>query len=230
MRPFAAAARSAALLRARGFEPLFAPVMDVTTTGRQPPSGKFDAVIATSANVFVCLSAAALAGLAGQSLCVAGDRTAEFAAAVGLKVDEVAADARTLAASLAARPLQSRFLYLAARDRKIDIERALAAAGHQVVTIEIYAAEARSAWGEPEILAFSASAAALHYSRRSAELTITLAQRAGLDDHLQATLHACISKDAAEPLRLRGARRIVVASGAQESLLIDALNSAIKIS
>jgi uroporphyrinogen-III synthase len=60
-------------------------------------------------------------------------------------------------------------------------------------------------------------------------LTLALAERAGLRDHLLTTLHGCISKDAAEPLRSIGAKRIVVASGAQESLLIDALCSAARI-
>jgi uroporphyrinogen-III synthase len=229
-RPHAAAARSAALLRARGFEPLFAPVMDVVATGQQPPVGKFDAVIATSSNVFAFLSRSAIERLADQGLCVAGDRTAESAVAAGLRVVQVAAGAQSLAASLAARPAQSRFLYLAGRDRKVEVEGVLAAAGHRVVAIEIYAAEARSAWGKTEVAAFGACDAALHYSRRSAELTIALAEGAGLGDHLRTTLHACISKDAAEPLRLHGARRIVVASSAQEPLLIDALSLAIKIS
>jgi uroporphyrinogen-III synthase len=230
MRPVADAARSAALLRARGFEPLFAPVMKIVATGLQPPAGKFDAVIATSANAFAFLSAAARDRLAGRGARVAGERTAEAATGVGLKVFEIAADARSLATMLAARTPSSHFLYLAARDRKPEIEAALAAAGHSVATIEVYAAQALSAWSESETLAFGACTAALHYSRRSAELTIALAERAGLGDRLRATLHGCISKDAAEPLRLMGAGRIVVAAGAQESLLIDALASAIGIS
>jgi uroporphyrinogen-III synthase len=230
MRPAADAARSAALLRARGFEPLFAPVMKIVATGLQPPEGKFDAAIATSANAFAFLSNEAREALSRLNMCVAGERTAEAAAAAGMRIDQVAADAHSLAAVLAARTPLSHFLYLAARDRKTEIETALAAAGHRVATIEVYAARERRAWGAPERQAFAACAAALHYSRRSAELTIGLADRAGLDDHLRATLHGCISKDAAEPLRLIGAKRIVVAAGAQESLLIDALGSAIRIS
>ncbi|WP_158818961.1 uroporphyrinogen-III synthase [Methylocapsa sp. S129] len=231
MRPIAAAERSATLLRARGFEPAFAPVMQIVATGAEPPDENFDAVIATSANAFAFLSAEARDRLAKLRLYVAGERTAAAALAAGFAgTDEIAADARSLAALLAARPRPSRFLYLAARDRKSDIESVLCAAGHGVVAIEVYAAEARPAWSASETQTFASCAAALHYSRRSAELTIALAERAGLGEGLRATLHGCISKDAAEPLRSIGAKRIVVAAGAQESLLIDALSLATRIS
>jgi uroporphyrinogen-III synthase len=205
--------------------------MQIIATGAQPPDEKFDAVIATSANSFAFLSEQARAGLGKLKLHVAGERTAAAATAAGLNgIDEIAADAASLATFLAAWSHPSRFLYLAAPDRKSDVESALAAAGHCVVTIEIYAAEAKPAWNAHETRAFAASAAVLHYSRRSAELAIALAGRAGLGDHLRATLHGCISKDAAEPLRSVGAERIVVAASAQESALVDALSSATRIS
>jgi uroporphyrinogen-III synthase len=228
MRPIAAAERSAALLRARGFEPVFAPVVELVATGAEPPDEKFDAIIATSANAFAFLTQKARADLGKLKLYVAGERTAAAAVAAGFDApQEIAADARALAASLAAQGRLSRFLYLAALDRKSDIESALCAAGRRVETVEVYAAEARAAWSASEAQAFGSCAAALHYSRRSAELTIALAERAGLAGHLRATLHGCISKDAAEPLRSIGAKRIVAATGAQEPLLIDALCSAI---
>ncbi len=205
--------------------------MQIVATGAEPPDENFDAVIATSANAFAFLSAEARDRLAKLRLYVAGERTAAAALAAGFAgTDEIAADARSLAALLAARPRPSRFLYLAARDRKSDIESVLCAAGHGVVAIEVYAAEARPAWSASETQTFASCAAALHYSRRSAELTIALAERAGLGEGLRATLHGCISKDAAEPLRSIGAKRIVVAAGAQESLLIDALSLATRIS
>ncbi len=228
MRPIDDAKRSAEVLRARGFEPIFAPVMALRATGAQPPDENFDALLATSANAFAWLSAPARASLTGLTLYVAGERTAAAASAAGFGApDEIAPDAVALAALVAARlPRASRLLYLAARDRKGDLEAALGAAGHRVVATEVYIAEARREWNAAEALAFSTCGAALHYSRRSAELAGILAERAGLGAHLRALLHACISQDAAEPLRSFGATRIVVASGARESLLIDALSSA----
>jgi uroporphyrinogen-III synthase len=227
MRPIADAERSAVLLRERGFEPVFAPVIQIVATGAEPPDEKFDAIIATSANAFAFLSQKARTDLSKLKLYVAGERTGGAAVAAGFVApEEVAADAHELAASLAARGPPSRFLYLAAPDRKSDIESVLCAMGHRVETVEVYIAEARPLWSPSEARAFASCGAALHYSRRSAELTIALAERAGLADHLRATLHGCISKDAAEPLRAIGAKRIVVAAGAQETLLIDALGLA----
>jgi hypothetical protein len=57
-------------------------------------------------------------------------------------------------------------------------------------------------------------------------LTAGLAERAGRGDRLREMLNACLSQDTAEPLRSIGARRIVIASGAQESLLMAALAAA----
>jgi uroporphyrinogen-III synthase len=227
MRPIRDAERSAAVLRARGFEPVIAPVMEVHATNARPPAETFDAVLATSANAFLYLSPEARAALVKLKVFAAGERTAAAAGDAGFDAaKEIGADALSLAHLLAAQSRPSRLLYLAARDRKGDLESALRAAGHRIVALEVYRAEARAGWRASEALAFSGCDAALHYSRRSAELAIVLAASAGLGDHLRATLHGCISKDAAEPLRSIGAKRIVTAAGAQESLLIDALCAA----
>ena len=229
MRPIEDAWRSAENLRARGFEPFLAPVTILRATGAQPPGEDFDALLATSANAFARLSAEACARLSGLKLYVAGERTAAAASAAGFgAADGIAPDAVALAVLIVARlPRASRFLYLAARDRKSDLETALAAAGHCIVATEVYIAEARPAWTASEALGVSACGAALHYSRRSAELAGILAERAGLGEHFRSLPHVCISQDATEPLRAFGARRIVVARGARETLLIDALGSAV---
>jgi uroporphyrinogen-III synthase len=231
-RPIADAERTAAVLRARGFEPFCAPAMEILATGAEPPDESFDALLATSANAFAFLSAEARARLRRFKLFVAGERTAAAASAAGFgAADAIGADASALAASLAAElPAASRLLYLTARDRKSELESTLRAAGHRLVAAEVYVAQARGAWSAAEAEAFSACGAALHYSRRSAELAGGLAGRAGLGDHLRAILHVCISTDAAEPLRSFGARRIVIATGAEESSLLDALSLAAKAS
>jgi len=227
MRPLGEAERSAALLRARGFEPVLAPVMANHGTGIEPPGAPFDAVLATSANAFGFLSPDACGRLRGLPLHVAGERTAEAARAVGLgPAEDACADASALAAATAARlERPSRLLYLAGRDRKSGLEAALRSAGHELTAVEVYVAEAR-AWSAAEVAGVAACGAALHYSRRSAELSIALCAEASLTEHWRATLHGCISPDAAEPLRSIGAERIVTAPRAQESSLIDALSSA----
>ena len=131
-------------MRARGFEPVLAPVIQIVATGAEPPDEKFDAIIATSANAFAFLSQKARTDLSKLKLYVAGERTGGAAVAAGFVApEEVAADAHELAASLAARGPPSRFLYLAAPDRKSDIESVLCAMGHRVETVEVYIAEAR---------------------------------------------------------------------------------------
>ncbi|MGA2044278.1 MAG: uroporphyrinogen-III synthase [Roseiarcus sp.] len=228
MRPLAEAERSAVLLRAHGFEPVLAPAAEVRPTGAEPPDAAFDALLATSANAFVFLSQPARARLSGLKIYVAGARTAAAARAAGLgEADGIGEDAASLARLIVAGLAgPSRLLYLAARDRKSELESALAAAGHMVVATEIYRAAAREAWSAAEAAGFASCGAALHYSRRSAELTAGLAERAGRGDRLREMLNACLSQDTAEPLRSIGARRIVIASGAQESLLMAALAAA----
>jgi uroporphyrinogen-III synthase len=228
-RPIAEAERSAVLLRARGFEPVIAPVMEVYGTSAEPPHASFDAVLATSANAFAFLAPDARTRLRALPLHVAGERTAEAGQAIGLgPVAKPCADASALAAALATRLQRpSRLLYLTGRDRKSGLEASLRGVGHEVVAIEVYVAEAR-AWSATEAAGVATCEAALHYSRRSAELSIALCAEAGLADHWRATLHGCISPDAAEPLRSIGAKRIVTASSAQESFLIDALLFGVK--
>ena len=227
-RPIADARRSAEALRALGFEPVLVPVMTVRATGAAPPDENFDALLATSANAFAMLGEDVAGRLSGLPLYVAGGRTAAAARAAGFgEAEAVAAEAVELAAVLAARlPRASRLLYLTGRDRKSDLEATLGGAGHRVVASEVYAAEPRGAWSAAEARAFASCAAATHYSRRSAELAAVLADRAGLGGHFRAILHACLSQDAAAPLRALGATRIVVASGPRESCLLDALGSA----
>jgi uroporphyrinogen-III synthase len=228
MRPIEGALRSAQLLQRRGIEPVFAPVIEIRPTGAPLPDETFDAIVAASANAVAFLTARDIALLENRPFYSVGERTATAAVAAGLRyADHAAPDAATLAPWLVEHlPRASRLLYLAARDRKSELELVLRAAGHALVTVETYVAEARPRWSPEEIAALAGCGAALHYSRRSAELGIVLAGRAGLEGHLRSILHACISKDAAEPLRSFGAKRIVVASGAQESLLVDALGSA----
>jgi uroporphyrinogen-III synthase len=231
-RPIEDGRRSAGALLVRGFEPVFAPATKILATGVEPPDENFDALLATSANAFAFLSAETRVRLYGLNLYVVGARTAAAARAAGLgPAKAVGLDAAVFAASLAAELAPaSRLLYLAARHRKSDLESTLRAAGHRLVVAEIYVAQALCAWSVAEAEAFAACGAALHYSRRSAQLTAGLAERAGLGDRLRAILHVCISTDAAEPLRSFGAGRIVIATGAEETSLLDALSLAAKAS
>lgn len=219
------AAATAKRLTALGFTPLLAPALAIRPTGAEPPEGAFAALIATSAAAFTVLPPERYAKLRSLPLYVVGERTAEVAARIGLSVPRaIAPGAATLAALVCDRlPLKSSVLYLAGRDRTGDIEQTLAAAGHRVALCEIYEALARDAWSADEAQAFADSDAALYYSRRSAEIAVSLARQAALNEKLNAILHICISESAAEPLRAAAVQNIVVAAQATEAGLIEAL-------
>lgn len=223
------AERSAALLRARGFEAALAPATQIRATGAPPPPGPFDAVVATSAKAIDLLAPSERPAIAALPLFLVGEQTARAAAAAGIPLaQEAAPDVAALSATLL-RSLgpRSRVLYLAGRDRKSALETALREAGHLATTLEVYVAEARAAWSEDEARAVAGCSAALHYSRRSALLAVELAERAGLIERFRALLHVCLSPDIGEPLSALGAPRLFYASEPREDRLIDALERAL---
>ncbi len=223
------AARSAALLLARGFVAARAPVTEIRATGALPPPGPFDVVVATSAEAIARLAPAARAAIAGASLYVVGEQTAQAAREAGMRLAlEPAPDVAALLTALRRRLApHSRALYLAGRERKSALEAALSEAGHLTTPLEVYVAQARAAWDEDEARAVAGCGAALHYSRRSAALAVQLAERAGLADPFRALRHVCLSPDAGEPLRAWGAPRLHYASQPREDRLIEALERAL---
>ena len=94
-------------------------------------------------------------------------------------------------------------LYLAGRHRKSAIEAACAKLDCQLFVVEIYEAQPAASLTDEAVEALRGGRidAVLHFSRRSAEVFLGLADAAGLKDRLQAVHHVCISADAAQPLR-----------------------------
>jgi len=218
------AERSAARLLELGYASFVAPATMVLATQAGIPRRDYDAVVATSAKAFDLLSPYSRDAILALPLFVVGAQTARAAAARELGVEASAKDAAALAESLRARLAPaSRVLYLAGRDRKSALERALAADGHRVTPIEVYVAEARRAWSFGEARAVANCDAALHYSARSAELALRLANGAGIAESFRALLHVCISEDAASSLRSSGATRVRSSSNPDEHALFDAL-------
>jgi uroporphyrinogen-III synthase len=225
------ALRSAEKLAALGHHAILSPVLEMVPTGAEWPSGVVDGVLATSAKAFELLSISpdwpAPEARRLMPLHLVGERTSEAARERGFEGRAlVAPDARTLAAGLAetlggAAP--SRFLYLAGRDRKPELEAALAAAGHAVETIEVYSAEAAEAL-DPDAAALIGSGAigaVLHYSQRSARLFLALSRAAGLD--LAGVTHVAISADAAEPLTAARLPAIRIADEPREQAMLALL-------
>lgn len=222
-RPREQGERSAARLAALGHEPLVAPLLKIRLTGAPLPAGRLDALIVTSANAAPALSAL------DRTLPVfaVGERTAGAIRDAGFAdIRAAEGDASSLAALVGrALPATARLLHLAGRDRKSEPEASLAARGYSVETVVAYEAVAATALPDALARALRAGAldAALHYSRRSAEVGLVLARAAGLADAFLALRHACLSQDAAAPLREQPAVRLIVAEEPKEASLFDAL-------
>ncbi len=192
-----------------GFTPLLSPVLEIFGTGAAIPQGPFDAVLATSAKgLEFCAEPGELRTL---PLHAVGARTGKIAAELGWRPDLLADDARGLLPLIRARhETPARFLYLAGRDRQDELETGLRAAGHDVTVVETYEARAATALSPAALdaLAKGEIAAALHYSRRSAEIFVALARNAGLTKALGEIDCLALSREAARPLpRARIAER-----------------------
>ena len=224
-RPEPGATRTGAALAARGHAPLVAPVLVVRPTGEAPPAGPFDALLLTSANAVPALRP--VANLRDLPVFAVGARTAALAAQAGFgPVREGPGEAAGLAALVAGLlPPGARLLHAAGAERKAEPAAALAAAGFRIATFVAYAAEARP--GLPDAVAAALSCgdldAALHYSRRSAAVALTLADGSGHGGAFRGLRHYCLSADVAAPLEAAGVPIHFVAARPREAELLDAL-------
>lgn len=214
------AARTAEKLRALGYAVVLSPVLEFAATDAIMPCGEYDAVIVTSAK------GVEFAGDARQLraalLHAVGEKTAETARARGFHPDIVAGNAEAILPLLLERYRRpAHFLYLAGRDRQPVLEAGLRAAGHEVQTVEVYEARAARALTTEAVADIAARrvVAALHYSRRSAEIFLQLAQSAGVADALPDMTHVALSEHVAVPLRKLGLQTLVAAKPDEEHLL-----------
>jgi uroporphyrinogen-III synthase len=211
---------SAARLRRFGFSVVCLPVIEIRTRPVRPQQSHYDAVVATSDKAFHADGPPDTS----SPLYVVGARTGHAAEACGWRLaSPPARDAEELVRTLAAalKP-EAQVLYLAGRYRKDLIEAALSDA-FDVEIVEAYAAEARAAWRPSEARSLASCVAALHYSRRSAELAAALATAAGGTVCFLDLNHVCISRDVAESLQALGASRIAIAETPDEAGLFRRL-------
>ena len=216
------ARRTAARLAAAGHSAIIAPVLVVRHLDQAIPSA-FDAVIATSGHAFGAPDR--LAALRNTPLSVVGARTAEVARQAGFRRPAIiAANAESLARDMARDlPKGARVLYLAGRDRKLDLEAALGRSCALTI-VETYAMEAAAELPRSAVEALETGAvdAVLHYSQRSAAIFLDLARRAGVASMLSGVRHIAISADAAKPLVAAGLP-VAVAAQPNEASMIDEL-------
>ncbi|MGJ0511716.1 uroporphyrinogen-III synthase [Methylocystis sp.] len=214
------AARTAGKLHALECVAVISPVLEFVATDAIIPYGEYDAVIVTSAKGVEFAGDAR--PLRAAPLHAVGEKTAEAARARGFQPDIVAGNAEAILPLLLERYQRpARFLYLAGRDRQNILEAGLRAAGHEVQTVEVYEARAAQSLTAEALAAIAARrvTAALHYSRRSAEIFLQLAQAAGVADALRDMTHVALSEHVAAPLRRRGLETLVAAKPDEEHLL-----------
>lgn len=209
------AAGTQAALAARGIDAVLAPVTEIVALAASSPMGPFDFVVATSARAFATPLA-----WAKLPLFVVGEKTAEAARRAGFSPTPPADDIVSLIPRLPA----GRALYLAGRDRKPELEAALA--GRIAVQVR-YEARARGGWTEAEAQAVAGAFAALHYSPRAAALAEAFATAGGVGPAFLRLAHVCLSREVAAPLARAGAGRVIWPQRPAEEPLLDALESAL---
>jgi len=111
-------------------------------------------------------------------------------------------------------------LHATARHHKEEPASSLREAGFTVIHWEAYEARAVESLPETAVAALRSGqiGAALHYSRRSADLVVRLAGEAGLASELRAFPHLCLSADAAAPLASTAAT-LVAGDPSEDALL-----------
>jgi len=213
------AARTAEKLAGIGHEACLAPVTRIVPTGDPMPLGSYDALIVTSAHAH-----AALASLdRSKPVFAVGEHTARAVRSVGFSDITVAeGDAASLVRLIRGTLTPGlTLLHVTARHHKGEPALSLRTAGFTILQWEAYAAMAveRLPDAATEALRSGQIGAALHYSRRSADLVIRLAGQAGLASSLLGVPHLCLSADVAAPLRSAGATTLVAGDPSEEALL-----------
>jgi uroporphyrinogen-III synthase len=219
------ATRTAEKLRALGITSVLSPVLEIVPTGAKIPQGKYDAALVSSAKG-VELSDDDAEALKTLPFHAIGAKTAEAACARGWRPDIVAGSAEAILPLLLARyPRRARFLYLAGCDRQSTLEAGLCASGHEVIAVEVYEARAAQALSPEAVAALAANRidAALHYSRRSAEIFLTLARALGIIEQLRIVSHFALSGEVAKPLLREGFANVSVAERPDEEHLLALL-------
>lgn len=226
-RAAADAAETGARLAERGHDAVLAPVIRIARIEDAAVPTEADAVVFTSAHAPAMLDGHALASLARLPCWCVGPKTAAAAAARGFATLESGpGDAAELAGIIRDRLAPgTRLLLLLGQDRKPALETRLADAGFVVTVAEVYRAEAVPAWDIGTCEALQGCSAALHYSRRSAEIAVKLAEAHMLLPTMQGWHHHCLSPDVAASLRGIGMAHVRSAAMPNEASLLAGIET-----
>ncbi|MBO0717003.1 MAG: uroporphyrinogen-III synthase [Rhizobiales bacterium] len=221
------AAQTAAHLRARGHEPIIAPLFEMELLADvDPKTGPWDAILLTSANgLWGIVSFAHDKKWHGIPVFAVGDVTAKAARDMRFAdVTSAGGNVNDLVNLVAAR-LQppARLLYLAGEDRAGDLAGALRAKNFEVDLVVVYRFLTAQLLPEPAATALRGEIdAVLHFSRASAEDFLRAARSSNLiEPALTKPVHFCLSEQVAAPLREAGAARIQVAARPTQDALLE---------
>ena len=228
-RPQEEAQELAQRLRDMGHEALVSPLMQTVPLAAIPPHLDCDAVLATSARAFRFCDANLSGGNWSEiPLFCVGEKTAGAASRAGFsQASCIAPNVADLLKAIGEHlPASARLIYLAGKDRKPGLEDGLRAARYDVRTLVVYETAAVDSLDAEaaDCLATGALDAAMHFSRRSAELFTSAVHRAGLADAAARLRHVCISADAAKGLEALQPGKIAIASTPDTAAMIAALS------
>ena len=221
-RPEPDASETAARLNALDIETVIDPLLIARTLPTSlPPADGFAALAVTSANALRALDDRGdLSGYRGLPLYAVGDRTAETARRLGFgNVTSARGNANDLVALLAEAGVKGPILYPAAKQQAADLAKALAPHGIMVITAPVYDMVPSTGLSDATTAALTsgAIAAALFYSRRTAETFATLA--AGLRDRTKLGM-LCLSETVAAPLVAAHFVRVALADHPGEEAML----------
>ena len=235
---------TAAVLRAKGFEVMLAPMLRFEPVAfHDDGDARYGAVIVTSANalrgIAPHLEGSRLQGsrLLKLPLFAVGEHTASAAHRAGFdNVIPANGDAASLRdsvlASVKAKELKkaSPLLYLAGADLARDLAGELDERGFTVVTRTTYRMIPVSSLPREACEAFAASGieAVLHYSRRSARAFLDAARAGGVEISALAIPQCCISAAVASVVRDAGAAQVMAAASSDENALFEVLDRALR--
>jgi uroporphyrinogen-III synthase len=221
------AAQTAADLRARGHEPIIAPLFEMERLADvDPKTGPWDAILLTSANgLWGIVSFAHDKKWHGIPVFAVGDVTAKAAREMRFAdVTSAGGNVNDLV-NLVATRLQppARLLYLAGEERAGDLAGALRAKNFEVDLVVVYRFLTMQCLPEPAAAALAGEIdAVLHFSRASAEDFLKAARGSNLlEAALTKPVHFCLSEQVAAPLRQAGAARIQVAAQPTQDALLE---------
>ena len=227
-RPQPRAADTALALRARGHEPIVAPLSEIELLSEvDAKRGPWTAIVLTSAN--------GLWGITstfgwdkkwhGIPIFAVGDVTAKAARAMGFAdVTSAAGNVNDLVDLVATRlKPPARLLYLAGEDRAGDLAGALRGKEFDVDLVVVYRFLTARVLPEPAAAALAGEIdGVLHFSRASAEDFLKAARSSNLlEAALTKPVHFCLSEQVATPLREAGATRIQVAARPTQDALLE---------